>query len=385
MGTVCVNLAKKFVKLPQSPVDLCTQTQASVLALDLTSFIVKFPQFVQLIPFAPISTGKKPRKHIDIFLRTKRKIESTNSIEEMSEQTNDETWLQIGVLDDEENEEATSTTTKDRPQKQHLQRPPRDKSDRIATQKSSKNIVHDKLCEFVMSHLTKANAILTTKSTSSSISPSIEQSPSISNFTIGHNTFTESQLRSLLPNKFEKFGHACILKNVDRRLLPMESLIADAFIAIIPGVRLVAFEECGIQGELREPTVRVIVASTSSSSTTLSRTEVIHIENKIRYCFDITKCKFSSGNNAERIHFSTIDARSELIVDMFAGIGYFSLPLARCGRPRQLVAIEKNPNSHHYLQRNAVLNGVDDVLLAVLGDCRTAAQEFVGKADRISM
>lgn len=51
-----------------------------------------------------------------------------------------------------------------------------------------------------------------------------------------------------------------------------------------------------------------------------------HCENGILYSFDATKCMFSWGNLSEKLRMACLDCRDEVIVDLFAGIGYFVLP-----------------------------------------------------------
>ena len=53
---------------------------------------------------------------------------------------------------------------------------------------------------------------------------------------------------------------------------------------------------------------------------------VEHRENGILYSFDATKCMFSWGNLSEKLRMARLDCRDEVIVDLFAGIGYFTLP-----------------------------------------------------------
>lgn len=53
---------------------------------------------------------------------------------------------------------------------------------------------------------------------------------------------------------------------------------------------------------------------------------VEHRENGIIYSFDAAKCMFSWGNLSEKIRMGNLDCKDEVIVDLFAGIGYFVLP-----------------------------------------------------------
>ena len=75
--------------------------------------------------------------------------------------------------------------------------------------------------------------------------------------------------------------------------------------------------------------------------------------------------------------------KGEIVVDMFAGIGYFSIPMAVHSKPEKIVSIEINPESFNYLKENLRLNRVEDIISPVLGDCSTAAPE--GIADRVIM
>ena len=52
-----------------------------------------------------------------------------------------------------------------------------------------------------------------------------------------------------------------------------------------------------------------------------------HKENGIFYCLDITRCMFSSGNVTEKARMGALQCRGEALLDLFAGIGYYTLPL----------------------------------------------------------
>lgn len=54
---------------------------------------------------------------------------------------------------------------------------------------------------------------------------------------------------------------------------------------------------------------------------------VEHKENGILYCLDVTCCMFSSGNVTEKARMGQQQCKGETIVDLFTGIGYYTLPL----------------------------------------------------------
>ncbi|HEX9709347.1 MAG TPA: methyltransferase [Candidatus Thermoplasmatota archaeon] len=112
-------------------------------------------------------------------------------------------------------------------------------------------------------------------------------------------------------------------------------------------------------------------------------TRCVHREGGVAFAFDPMKVMFASGNQAERARMGALDCRGETVVDLFAGIGYLSVPLAARARAARVVACEVNPDAHAFLLENVRLNKVEAVVEAVLGDCREVAPRAV--ADRVLM
>ncbi len=94
---------------------------------------------------------------------------------------------------------------------------------------------------------------------------------------------------------------------------------------------------------------------------------------------------FSPGNKAERARMGDIVAADERVLDMFAGIGYFTLPMARAGA--QVTAVERNPTAFRFLVENVMLNDVDERVHPYRADCRDVVPGFAeeARADRIVM
>ncbi|MCC7573426.1 MAG: class I SAM-dependent methyltransferase family protein [Candidatus Methanofastidiosum sp.] len=108
----------------------------------------------------------------------------------------------------------------------------------------------------------------------------------------------------------------------------------------------------------------------------------IHKENGILYKIDLSKVMFSAGNISERIRMAHVSSPEEVIIDMFSGIGYFTLPLAKYGKSR-VWALEKNPDSFDILLENIRLNKLLGRVTPINTDCLDFNPEF--KADRIIM
>ncbi len=129
----------------------------------------------------------------------------------------------------------------------------------------------------------------------------------------------------------------------------------------------------GEAGTHREPRTRLLAGA--------RHTETIHTEHGTSYGLDPATVMFSPGNQAERARMGDIVEANECVFDMFAGIGYFTLPMARAGA--RVTATEINPTAFRYLLENAVLNDVGDRVDAYMTDCRDLATEI--DADRVVM
>ena len=188
---------------------------------------------------------------------------------------------------------------------------------------------------------------------------------------LAHLKGVPSDAQSLLPDKWEIAGDVVTVK-MDPSLFPYADEIGRAYAEVLEA-RSVWADVSGVSGEFREPDMRLLYGSGGES---------VKLENGIRYCFDVTKVMFASGNLAERKRMKDLDCTGETVVDMFAGIGYFTLPLAKFSGARRVFACEKNPNSYAFLVRNLALNGIGNVI-PLLGDNRDiAGRRF---ADRILM
>ena len=154
-----------------------------------------------------------------------------------------------------------------------------------------------------------------------------------------------SELLGVLPDKWEKIGSVVTLR-LPEELTPYQQIIGRAYATVL-GCSSTLYAVGGIAGVYREPRVEVIFGS--------KQTETTHRENGIRYRLDPQRIMFSSGNLAERKRMATVAKHDETVVDLFAGIGYFTLPMAVYGKPKRIVACEINPVAYRYLCENVVL------------------------------
>jgi tRNA (guanine37-N1)-methyltransferase len=110
-------------------------------------------------------------------------------------------------------------------------------------------------------------------------------------------------------------------------------------------------------------------------------TETIHKENGIRLKIDINKAYFSPRLQTERQRVIEQVKPGETVIDMFCGVGPYSIAIAK--KAREVYAIDHNPAAIKLLKENIKLNKVTNVK-ALKGDALELIKTLP-KADRIIM
>jgi tRNA wybutosine-synthesizing protein 2 len=127
----------------------------------------------------------------------------------------------------------------------------------------------------------------------------------------------------------------------------------------------------GFLSEMRIPDVEVLYGTAG---------EVRHREQGCTFFLDPTRVMFAKGNRNEKARIAALVRPGERVADMFAGIGYFTIPAAMSGA--RIHAMEINPIAFEYLKRNIMANRVADRASGELGDCR---ELLSGVYDRVLM
>jgi tRNA wybutosine-synthesizing protein 2 len=200
-----------------------------------------------------------------------------------------------------------------------------------------------------------------------------EPEPTLGNLVREH---LDDNKLALLPGGWQIIGDIVVIF-LHKDLYPEKELVGNAMLELYPHCKSV-YLDGGITGEMRRP-IRELVAVRDGMD---DPAVTVHNENGCRFRLDVTKVMFSKGNLKERMRMSRL-GEGEVVVDMFAGIGYFTIPIAVHSHPDRIIAIEINPESYHYLAENIRLNGVEGVVEPVLGNC--AEMTPVLSADRVIM
>lgn len=184
----------------------------------------------------------------------------------------------------------------------------------------------------------------------------------------------EEDCLSMLPAGFQTIGTVAVL-NLKPELKKHKEQIGRCMLELFPRLKSVCIKLDGVKGEERLPAVEKAAGN---------GTETVHRESGCLYRLDVTKVMFSKGNIRERDRLAGIVKDGETIIDMFCGIGYFSIPIAKFAKPDKLYAIDINPTSIKYLKENIRLNKLDNIE-PICCDNRKAPARLLGIADRVLM
>ena len=174
------------------------------------------------------------------------------------------------------------------------------------------------------------------------------------------------ELHNKIPKKWKKIGDI-IIADFSQLNVKEKEEVAPIYGKIL-SVRTI-LQKNKINGELRKPEKTEMLFGEST------KTEII--EYGIKYRMDLSKIMWSPGNTGWR---SILEGPKKIsnfynfgnpktIIDYFAGIGYFTIQLAKSYPGAKIISIDKNPDSIKYLKENIEINRVNNV--EVLNeDCR---------------
>ncbi|VVB92915.1 tRNA (guanine(37)-N1)-methyltransferase Trm5b [uncultured archaeon] len=118
-------------------------------------------------------------------------------------------------------------------------------------------------------------------------------------------------------------------------------------------IKTVVQAETSVGGEFRTRGLSVLAGE--------KRTETVYRENGCRYLLDIAEVYFTPRLSTERMRIRDQVKDGDKVVDMFAGVGPFSILIAKKFPGARVIAIDKNRAAIRYLKKNVELNKVRNV------------------------
>jgi tRNA (guanine37-N1)-methyltransferase len=157
-----------------------------------------------------------------------------------------------------------------------------------------------------------------------------------------------------------------------------ERLIGEAILSTHKNVRTVLAKVGAISGKYRLRDFEVIAGE--------HRTSTIHKEYGCQFHVDVAKAYFSPRLSHEHNRIASLVRKGETVVDLFAGVGPFSVLIAKKIPSAKVYAIDINQEAVELLEKNIRLNRVRSRVTPVLGDAKKVVEAtLLGVADRVIM
>ncbi len=131
----------------------------------------------------------------------------------------------------------------------------------------------------------------------------------------------------------------------------------------------------GINGEFRTRTLKLLYGEGKTSTT--------YRENSINLFVDVQKTYFSPRLSTERLRISNEVKEHEYIIDMFCGIGPFSILIAH-KIDSDIVAMDKNCDAIDIMKKNMEMNKLKGNITPICGDSAELMKNY-RNVDRIIM
>ena len=184
-------------------------------------------------------------------------------------------------------------------------------------------------------------------------------------------------LLASLPQAFDIIGDIIIIE-IPPELKAYENLIGEAILKTHRNIRTVLAKAGAISGTYRIREFSFIAGE--------HKTQTVHREFGCQYHVDIAKAYFSPRLSHEHKRVASLVQTDETVVDLFAGVGPFSVLIAKMNPKVKVYAVDINPEAVELLKVNVRVNRVENRVFPMLGDAKQiAANKLNGSADRVIM
>lgn len=180
-----------------------------------------------------------------------------------------------------------------------------------------------------------------------------------------------------LSSSFDIIGTIAIIK-IPESLASKRKLIADALIEEIRPVKSVFCQVSAIEGDYRLRKLELISGENSPIT--------VYKEHGCTFKVDVINTYFSPRLSTERLRIAKLTEPNEVIVNMFGGVGTFSIIISRYNKSAKVYSIDSNPIAIDMCRQNIEINKLRGNVFPVLGDAEQEIHKGLkGIAKRVLM
>ena len=184
-------------------------------------------------------------------------------------------------------------------------------------------------------------------------------------------------LLTLVPRAIDFIGAIAIVE-IPLELTDHKKLIGEALLEAHKQTSTVLAKSGAVGGVYRIRNFEVIAGP--------NKTATVHQEYGCVYHVDVAKAYFSPRLSSEHNRVASQVKAGEIVVDLFAGVGPFAIPIAKKQKDVRIYAVDANPDAVALLKRNVAVNRAEKQVFPVLGDARQVVKDqLLEKADRVIM
>jgi tRNA (guanine37-N1)-methyltransferase len=185
-----------------------------------------------------------------------------------------------------------------------------------------------------------------------------------------------SQESEELISAFDQIGNIIIVRIPDL-LLPKKKLIGEALLKEVKIVKSVFYQASPVEGDFRTRNLEILAGE--------DRTETEYKEFGCRFVVDVANAFFSPRLSTERERIANLIQDGETMVNMFAGVGMFSIMAAK-KKKCTVYSIDINPIASKLCEKNIELNKLAGKVISINGDTsKIIDAELQNIADRTLM
>jgi len=181
------------------------------------------------------------------------------------------------------------------------------------------------------------------------------------------------EIMELLPTSFDVVGNIAVVK-VTPEVYEYKEELGHAIMKANKNVASVAIDR-GVVGDFRLRDLEIVGGR--------KVTETRHTEYGVVMELDLLKVYFSPRLANERKRIADMVYDGEIVIDMFTGVGPFSLLIAKFGNPEKIYSIDLNQEALDFLKKNIQANH-SYTIEPVFGDAKFVVTTLE-PADRIIM
>ena len=182
---------------------------------------------------------------------------------------------------------------------------------------------------------------------------------------------------STVYNSYDIIGDIAVIRLTENSK-KYSQIIAETIMKVHKNVKTVLAQVGPVHGDFRLRKLEYIAGE--------NKTKTVHKESGCIFAVDLASCYFSPRLFYERMRIAKLVRNGETVVNMFAGVGCFSIVIARHSNAAKIYSIDINPTAVRFMKENIRLNRVNGKVVPIEGDARDLIQQRLSNvADRVLM